>query len=141
MAGIAADEHVPYDVQVALVEASGKAFWYWDDYRHFLRKAGVHPAVVQRMTNAGLSKYAVMRELLAELDGTGAAGRRVQLQLVRALVALPLVAQNGVEPAEAKAAQAQLRAVSDVHGLLPETKAAREQTEERLSAKQTPRAG
>src|SRR4051812_29861976 len=96
----AADEHVPYDVQSALVEASGKAFWYWDDFRHFLRKAGVHPATVQRLTNAGLSKYAVMRELLAELDDAGDAGdagRRVQLQLVRALVALPLNAQNGVD--------------------------------------------
>jgi len=135
MPRVAADSQMPYEVQVALVEAAGKVFWYWDDFRHFLRKAGVHPSVVTRLTSAGLSKYAVMRELLAELDNAGAAGQQVQLQLVRALVASPVSAAGG-DVAEAKAAQAQLRAVSDQHDLLPETKARRERATERLAAEQ-----
>jgi hypothetical protein len=136
MPRVAAESQVPYEVQVALVDACGKVFWYWEDYRHFLRKAGVHPAVVQRVTNAGLSKYQVMREVLSELDAAGQPGMRVQLQLVRALIALPLTAHDGLDPAEAKSAQAALRAVSDEHGLLPETKSARRQAEERLAAQQ-----
>jgi hypothetical protein len=132
---VASQSQIPYDVQAALIEASGKLFWYWEDYRHFMRKAGVHPAIVARLTNSGASKYQVMRALLGELDGAGSSGRQVQIQLVQGLVTVPLNAQDGVEPAEAKAAQAHLRALADKHGLLPATRTAREQADERLAAK------
>src|SRR5687768_886386 len=64
MARVDAKTVVPYEVQAALVEAAGKAFWYWDDYRHFLRKSGVHSTLVTSLTNSGLSKYQIMRQLL-----------------------------------------------------------------------------
>lgn len=135
MPHVATATQVPYEVQVALIDATGRVFWYWDDYRHFLRKAGVHAAVVHRLTNAGLSKYTVMRELLAELDRAGRSGYQVQLQLVRALVALPLPDEGG-ESTEAKAAQARLRTVSDEHDLLPENRATRRRVEDRVAAEQ-----
>lgn len=137
MSRVAAETHVPYEVQAALIDATGKVFWFWNDYRHYLRKAGINPATVMRLTNGtGLSKYDVMRQLLDELDLGGAAGRQVQLQLVRAMVVAPVPAVDGIEPADAKAAQASLREVADEHDLLPETKAAAERAEEGLAVKQ-----
>ena len=133
---VAAENHVPYEVQAALVDATGKVFWYWNDYRRYLHKAGVNQATVMRLTAGGVSKYEVMRRLLDELDGAGAAGRQVQLQLVEAMVGLRVPAVDGVEPGDAKAAQASLRTVADEHGLLPETKAAAQRAEETLAAKQ-----
>ncbi|MDA8067422.1 MAG: hypothetical protein M0T77_02255 [Actinomycetota bacterium] len=131
MSRLASDTQIPYDVQVALVEASGKLFWHWDDYRHCLRKAGVHPTTVARLTGSGASKYQVMRDLLAELDRAGTPGRQVQVQLVRGMIALPLTDDS----TDAKAAQTQLRAVADKHGLLPETQGAGERAEERVAAR------
>jgi hypothetical protein len=136
MPRVAADTHVPYEVQAALIDATGKVFWYWDDYRHYLRKAGVNQATVMRLTDgSGLSKYNVMRQLLNELDVAGAAGRQMQMQLVRAMVAAPVPAMDGIEPADAQAAQASLRAVADEHDLLPESKAAAKRAEEGLAVK------
>jgi hypothetical protein len=37
-------EPIPYPVQAALIEAVGKAFWLWDAYARYLRKAGVNAA-------------------------------------------------------------------------------------------------
>lgn len=54
---------------------------------------------------------------------------------MRALVAFPLP-KDAAELPEAKAAQAQLRAISDEHDLLPETKASRQLAVERLAAQQ-----
>lgn len=137
MARVASDTQVPYEVQAALIDATGRVFWYWNDYRHYLRKAGVHQAVVKRLTvGAGLSKYDVMRQLLDELDAAGATGRQMQLQLVRAMVATRVPAADGAEPADAKQAQASLRDVADEHGLLPETKAASERAQESIAVKQ-----
>lgn len=137
MARVAADTHVPYEVQAALIDATGKVFWFWNDYRHYLRKAGVHQAVVKRLTSgAGLSKYEVMRQLLDELDAAGPTGRQVQSQLVRAMVAARGPAVDVAEQGEAKQAQASLREVADEHGLLPETKDASERAQESLAVKQ-----
>jgi hypothetical protein len=126
---------MPYEVQAGLVDASGKLIWFWEDYRHFLRKAGVHPATIERPLNSQASKYQVMRALLLELDAAGGPGCQVQIQLVRSLVAMPLNPQSGIDPSEAKAAQARLQALADEHGLLPETAAAREKAHEHLAAK------
>jgi hypothetical protein len=60
----------------------------------------------------------------------------VQLQLVQAMVAARVPAVDGVEPADARAAQASLRAAADEHDLLPATKAAAQRAEEGLAVKQ-----
>lgn len=109
---------MPYPVQAALVDASGKVFWYWDPYKHCLRKSGVHAATIARLTAGGASKYQVMRELLAELDTAGPQGRRVQVQLVEALSTHPLSDADGIDVAAARAAQQRLRSVAEEHGIL-----------------------
>jgi hypothetical protein len=53
------NNQVPYEVPAAMVEAAGRPFWYWDDYRHLLRKAGVNRATVGSLTSSGSSKYRV----------------------------------------------------------------------------------
>lgn len=132
---------IPYAVQAALVEASGKVFWYWAPYKHFLRKSGVNAAAVERLA-AEYNKYEVMRRLLAELDSAGNAGRRVQTQLVEGLVSHPLSEADGIDIEVARRTQAHLRAVAQEHGVLcqPEarcdTSSARELAARRRSAQQ-----
>jgi hypothetical protein len=134
MPRVSAEAVVPFEVQAALIDASGKLFWYWDPYRHFLRKAGVHANTVARIAQPPNSKYQAMREILSALDGAGSRGLTVQRQLVQNMLALK--PGPDVDTDEAKQALAALRDVAEQHDLLPETKDQRDRATERLAVQE-----
>jgi hypothetical protein len=117
-------------VQAALVDATGKVFWYWRAYERFLTKSGIPPARVAALRDAGHSKYDLMRELLDELDRAGESGYRVQLQLVRAMIAAPLNESDGIDMAAARDAQARLREAAQLSDMLPPDKDQQAKAEE-----------
>src|SRR5947209_3102499 len=88
---------LPYPVQAALVDASGKVFWFWDAYEHYIRSCGVHEAVIARCRATGGSKYGLMRELLRELSLAGTNGQEAQKRLVRAMVTHPLSERDDID--------------------------------------------
>jgi hypothetical protein len=135
MSQVAHDALMAYPVQAALVEASGKLFWYWRAYEHCLRRAGVHPATIARLRAQGLSKYELMRELLAELDDAGANGRRVEHQLVIAFATHPLNTSADIDVPAAQAAQRELQRVARQFGVMTDPAVATHRAEERRDAR------
>lgn len=135
----AVSKPLPYAVEAALVECAGKVFWYWESYRHFLRKSGVNASTVARLTGGELSKYEVMRRLLPELDNAGAGGRKVQAELVRGIASLPLSQNDGIDVAVAESARTQLRVAASEAGLLEPSESQRRDAAE-MSAAQARRA-
>jgi hypothetical protein len=114
---VAAEEHVPYAVQEAMVEVAGKALWYRAAFGRLLRRGGVPASLVNELLDSGISKYQVMRGVLEELDTRGKAGAKVQHQLIRELVSVQPKGE-GVDPKTAAEAQSALRALAEEHGIL-----------------------
>lgn len=54
-----------------MVQLSGKCFWYWEEFYSFLQTCGVTPAHYQRYPKDSFSKYAVMRNILGDLEAAG----------------------------------------------------------------------
>jgi hypothetical protein len=100
---------LPYAVRQALIQACGKVFYYKGGVVELFASAGVPTAAVERYVRDGLVKYQIARSVLEDLDQQGAAGRRVQWQLVDALVRLDGAADDIADPGEAKAALERLR--------------------------------
>jgi hypothetical protein len=93
-------------------------------------RAGVPGALLQ--TYAELSKYQLMRSVLAELDAKGAVGAKVQRQLVRELVGLRTFGQE-VDADAARECIRRLASVAGEYGLLDDL-AARGRGEAQASA-------
>jgi hypothetical protein len=100
---------LPYAVRQALIQACGKVFYYKGGMVELFASAGVPSPAVQRYVRDGLVKYQIARRVLEDLDRQGAAGRRVQWQVVDALVCLDGAADDIANPSEARAALERLR--------------------------------
>jgi hypothetical protein len=92
---------VPYALQEAVVHACGTVFWYKRPLKALMVRAGVPAALIRKYEDA--SKFIMVREILAELDGRGEAGIRVQHQLIRELAAMRTVADPDNQEAGLKA--------------------------------------
>jgi hypothetical protein len=112
---VAASSHVPFAVQDAIVQVAGKAFWYKRPLLAALQRAGVPRPLLEAYASS--SKYILMREVLEELDARGAAGARVQAQIVRELADLRSFGDE-VDRGAATEAVAVLQQVAQDHGLL-----------------------
>ena len=133
---------VPYAVQEAVVQVCGTAFWYKRKLKALLVHAGVPAALVSKYED--LSKFLMVREILAELDGRGDSGVRVQHQIVQELGAMRNVADPDNQEAGLKAIE-ELRAVARDFGIIEDKqasqsalaakKAAREKTQEGIAAR------
>ena len=100
---------LPFPVRQALIQACGKVFYYKGGLLELFVAAGVPPATVQRYIDEGHVKFLIARHVLDDLDQRGSAGRRVQDQIVEALLGLDGPADDGADPGDAKKALEKLR--------------------------------
>lgn len=111
---------VSYALQEAIVQACGTVFWYKRPLKALLVRAGIPRQLVERYEDA--SKFIMVREILAELDGRGEAGARVQQQLTRELAAMRTVSDPDRREEGLKALAA-LREVAKQEGIIEDTDA------------------
>src|SRR4051794_31267291 len=98
---------LPFAVREALIQASGTVFYWKRGLIQLFVSAGVpEPAVTRYQDEV---KYVIARSILADLDGRGAAGRRVQWQIVENMLGLTGPADRDANPEEAKSALKTLR--------------------------------
>lgn len=93
---------LPYPVRRALIQACGKVFYYKGGLLELFVAAGVPAPMVQRYIDEGHVKFQVARYVLEDLDKRGAEGRRVQDQIVEALLGLDGPADDGADPDDAR---------------------------------------
>jgi len=91
-----------YPIRQALIQACGKVFYYKSGLRELFLAAGVPGAAVQRYIDEGHVKFQIARRVLDDLDQRGAEGRRVQDQIVEAMLALDGPADDIADPKQAK---------------------------------------
>jgi hypothetical protein len=110
----ARDEGLPYPLEVAMVEAAGSLFWYWNAFRECVCRAGVRPAAFDKYRAEEISKYGVMRRVLSALHRSNHEGAgRVQRNLVRYFIDLPVRPSDDVDVEQAKRTQAHLRELAE----------------------------
>lgn len=113
-------ERVSYALQEAIVQACGTVFYYKRPLKELLVRAGVPRPLADKYDE--LSKFVMTREILAELDGLGDPGVRVQRQIARELAAMRTVADPDNQEAGLKALD-DLRDVAKEEGLLADADA------------------
>jgi hypothetical protein len=102
---------LPFPVRQALIQACGKVFYYKNALLELFASAGVPAATVQRYIDEGHVKFQIARCVLEDLDRRGATGRRVQDQIVEAMLGLDGPADDIADPKQAKEALEKLRRV------------------------------
>jgi hypothetical protein len=105
---------LPFAVREALIQACGTVFHWKRGLIQLFVSAGVPEPAVTRYRDE--VKYVIARSVLADLDGRGAAGRRVQWQIVESMLGLTGPADGDADPAAAKAA---LKTLRDAAGQRP----------------------
>lgn len=113
-------ERVSYSLQEAIVQACGTVFWYKRPLKALLVRAGIPRQLVEKYEDA--SKFIMVREILAELDGRGEAGVGVQRQLARELAAMRTVSDPDRQEEGLKALAA-LREVAKQEGIIEDVEA------------------
>jgi hypothetical protein len=104
---------LPFGVRQALIQACGTVFHWKGGLVQLFVSSGVPEVSVTRYVDQGLVKFVIARQVLSDLDQRGAAGHRVQWQIVDAMLELDGPADREADPREAKAA---LKALRDVVG-------------------------
>lgn len=98
---------LPFAVREALIQACGTVFHWKRGLIQLFVSAGVPEPSVTRYRDE--VKYVMARSVLADLDDRGAAGRRVQWQIVDNMLSLTGPADRDADPAAAKKALTTLR--------------------------------
>lgn len=102
-------QSLPFPIRQAIIQACGKVFYYKSGLLELFASAGVPPATVQRYIDEGHVKFQIGRSVLDDLDQRGTQGRRIQDQIVEALLGLDGPADDLADPKQAKEALEKLR--------------------------------
>lgn len=57
-----------YETKTRMVELAGNCFWYWDNFYSFLESCSVPRNIYQRYPKESFKKFAVMRNVLSDLE-------------------------------------------------------------------------
>jgi hypothetical protein len=89
-------ETTTFELDEAIIQACGTAFYYKSQVRALFLKAGVPPPMYDR--HGDLSKFQTARLVLGELDQLGESGRKVKRKLVTELAGLRTPMENADNP-------------------------------------------
>ncbi len=98
-----------FAVRQALIQACGTVFHWKSGLVQLFVASGVPEVAVTRYVDQGLAKFKIARAVLEDLDARGAAGHRVQWQIVQSMLELDGAADNDADMGEARSALAALR--------------------------------
>jgi hypothetical protein len=98
-----------FAVRQALIQACGTVFHWKSGLVQLFVASGVPEPAVIRYVDQGLAKFKIARAVLTDLDARGAAGHRVQWQIVQSMLELDGPADNDASEAEARSALTALR--------------------------------
>ena len=109
-----------FAVRQALVASCGTVFHWRNGLVTLFVASGVPEPMVTRYYDEGLLKYKIARAVLADLDARGAAGHRVQWQIVESLLELDGPADDDADPSAARAALDKLKASAGLRPAAPD---------------------
>lgn len=118
---ISSGKPLPFAVRQAVIQACGTVFYWKSGLVQLFVSSGVPEPAVSRYVDQGLAKFKIARAVLDDLDRRGAAGHRVQWQVVDSLLELNGPADNDADLKAANAALATLRDAVGPHRAPPNT--------------------
>jgi hypothetical protein len=100
---------LPFAAREALIQACGTVFHWKSGLVQLFVSSGVPERAIRRYVDQGLAKFIIARSVLSDLDERGAAGHKVQWQIVDSILDLNGPADREADAREAKAALQVLR--------------------------------
>lgn len=102
---------VPSEVQEAAIQVCGSAFYYRSRAKGIFLSAGVPATMYDRYDDPNRSKFAIARQIFADLDQKGEPGATIQLRIVEELSLLKRPDPNAADGRSGAAAIARLKNV------------------------------